>query len=175
MGKVVLITWVSGSWKTTLVEQLRKELWWEKPINFTTRSPRNDDELDDYVFLTKAQFATKLENGDFAEFTNYNGNNYWISSCLSKEKNYLIILEPIGRTMMEKWLKEHEFNYIKLYIDVTEENIIKRLSGGREEEEDFIKERLKDFSFFSPDDGSIVVDGNWSIEEVLFRVKNIIQ
>lgn len=44
----------------------------KRPIQYTTRLPRDDSELDTYVFLTKPQFYTKLENGDFIEFTEYN-------------------------------------------------------------------------------------------------------
>jgi guanylate kinase len=43
-----------------------------RPIQYTTRKPRNDKELDIYVFLTRTQFMDKLDNGDFAEFTEYN-------------------------------------------------------------------------------------------------------
>ena len=46
--------------------------YFSRPIQYTTRQPRDDKELDIYVFLTQDQFFIKLANGDFAEFTEYN-------------------------------------------------------------------------------------------------------
>jgi guanylate kinase len=61
---------VSASGKTTLQEELLKRDW-NRPYNFTTRKPRSEEELDEYVFITKEQFFEKMEKGDFLENTNY--------------------------------------------------------------------------------------------------------
>jgi guanylate kinase len=45
---------------------------YKQVVSFTTRKPRNDEELDTYVFLTRKQFARKMFNGDFMETEVFN-------------------------------------------------------------------------------------------------------
>jgi guanylate kinase len=65
-----------------------------KPLQFTTRKPRDDKELDDYVFLTKEQFIRKLDNGDFIEHIVYNGEYYAITKYFDTSKSNVFVADP---------------------------------------------------------------------------------
>lgn len=145
--KILTLTWVSWSWKTTLQDELIKKHWWHKPINWTTRKPRSDTELDEYVFCTREQFIQKKENGDFIEDTYYNGNYYWMTWPLDKNKNYVIVLEPVWLAVYKKYFALNNLEFTSFFLDVDEDTQEYRLWVLRRENVNTIKERKKDFDF----------------------------
>ena len=182
---IVILTAPSGAGKTTIASLLHKK-GWAKPINFTTRKPRGESaewvdtlgdfapsERDDYVFLTESQYLLKKGNGDFAETTYYNGNYYGVSRFFESRSDYIVILEPNGRDELERWCIANGFPYKKVFIEIDKQTMINHLEK-RGESPSFIKERLNDLSFFFPDDTSIVVDGNRSIDDVVKDIEAVI-
>lgn len=159
---IVILTWVSASWKTTLQEELQKR-GWKHPINFTTRKPRNDAELDNYVFITKEQFTKKLVKWDFLEYTIFNDNFYWVSNTLTQNNKYIIILDPIWRAQVmeklaRKWQKPITF-YLWIDESIQYDRLNKRWTTIEE-----INERMKDNLWFHPTPDCIHLDWNWSIK-----------
>ena len=67
--RIVIITWVSCSGKTTLQNELLAR-WWNRPINFTTRKPRTEE--------ANIELWPLFEWDDFtaSEFDEYI-SNYW--------------------------------------------------------------------------------------------------
>lgn len=157
MNKLVIITWVSWSWKTTLQDEMLNR-GWKRPINFTTREPRWEHELDEYVFLTEEQFFFKMKEWDFLEHTNYNWTWYWVGKHLP-EWNVCIVLDPVWRSqVLEKvareWLK---YEVETIYIDISEDIQELRLKN-RWDLEDQIERRKSDFKWFAPTSKCKVVD-----------------
>ena len=123
--RIIILTWVSASWKTSIQNELLNR-WWKRPINFSTRKPRSDnaydvdwdldfnsDELNEYVFIDRNTFSIKMINWDFVEITQYWGNFYGVSETFLqdgsplKKENICIILDPIGRSqLMERLIRE---------------------------------------------------------------------
>jgi guanylate kinase len=66
---MLIITGVSASGKTVLQEDMLQR-GFNKPINFTTREPRYEDEVDDYVFLDEDRFIYLLRKDIFIDHTN---------------------------------------------------------------------------------------------------------
>ena len=189
MKKLVIITGVSWSWKTTLQNELINR-GWVRPINFTTRSPRNEktkeelrqnkadwesdekiggvaftsDELDEYVFLTKKQFLKKLANGDFMESTNWYGNFYWVSKYLPKNEKVCVILDPVGRQQVMAKAAMDWWRIISFYIYIDEDEQYRRLSEERRSSIEDINERLKDNLHFFPTPNCILLNGETSIK-----------
>ena len=134
--------------------------WWKRPINFTTRSPRNDAELDEYVFLDKHTYAEKLVRGDFLEVTNYGGNWYWVSTSIP-EWDVCVILDWIGREQVHQKvingiLEKYElfFVYMNISEEVQKERLLKRWDSSEE-----VIKRKKDFEWFFPSPKSVIM--NW--------------
>ena len=157
--RILLITGVSCSWKTTL-QKYMLEQGWQKPINFSTRQARNDEELDEYVFLTEDQYFTKLKNWDFLEHTNYWWNWYWISKHLP-EGNVCIILDPIWRAMASEYFIRNNISFETIFLDCDLELQQTRLLKRWDNEEE-IKKRTKDFSWFYPTNKCKVLE--WRID-----------
>lgn len=79
MGKVLIFSAPSGSGKTTIVKHLLKrfpEL--EFSISATSRAPRGEERDGvDYYFMDAAEFAARVEQGEFAEWEEvYKGTCY---------------------------------------------------------------------------------------------------
>lgn len=159
MNNLLIITWVSASGKTSIQEELLKR-WWVRPINFTTRKPRSDEELDEYVFLDKDKYFIKLWKWDFLEHTNYNWNWYGVSKYLPNW-NVCIVLDPVGREqVLEKiareWLK---YNVTCVYLEIDKKLQTERLNKRWDSPEQK-KLRSVDFQWFSPNGNSLIF--NWA-------------
>ncbi len=166
-NKVIILTWPSWSWKTTVQNILTKDYGFKTPINFSTRNARNDDELDNYVFLTKDQFIRKIENWDFSEYTYYNWNYYWMSKYFDLSAPNICVLEPVGKVAMEKFLKLNNIPYYSIFLKIDEETMEYRLGELRRESVKTIEERKKDLKYFSPVGFDLTLDGKSSIEEII--------
>lgn len=156
-----IITWVSGSWKTTIMESLLKEYpahFW-RPIQYTTREPRDDKELDSYVFLTKSQFYKKLENGDFIEFTEYNWNLYAISAYIDTNLSNIFIVEPVGRAALKKFFHQNAIPYRWMYLELDEAEAKNRMIN-RWDSKKSIETRLEDFKYFHPEVDDKILDAS---------------
>lgn len=166
MNELLLITWVSASWKTTLQEELLRR-WWSRPYNFTTREPRSDAELDEYVFLSKEQFLFKLKKWDFLEFTTYWWNFYWVSRALLWNK-ISIIVDPIWRgQIIEKVYREKLPYKIKtVFLEIDKKTQRERLNKRWDIEEE-IKKRALDFNFFYPTPNCLILDWNLNTNELI--------
>lgn len=78
-GKVLILSAPSGSGKTTIIKQLLKtypEL--EFSVSATSRAPRGSEQNGvDYYFISKADFMTRVEAGEFIEWEEvYSGTCY---------------------------------------------------------------------------------------------------
>jgi len=173
--RLVIITWVSCSWKTTLQEELLAR-WWNRPLNFSTREPRDKNtlvavdkewdfyskELDEYQFLPIETYFTKLKHWDFLEHTNYWGNWYAVSKFLP-EWNTCIVLDPVGREQVLEKISRENLDIVvdTFYLDCSKELQLQRLVNRWDTEEE-IKKRKKDFEWFSPSWRDMVIDWSWS-------------
>lgn len=175
MKPQIILTWVSWSWKTTLMEKLLKEFPnnFSRPIQFTTRQPRSQEELDSYVFLTKAQFYKKLENGDFMEFTEYNWELYAISLHFNANTSNIFIVEPVGRASLKKHFHQNNIPYRWFYLEINEKDVLERMMG-RWDSAKTIEKRLLDFKYFYPEVDDKVLDASIPPQRnVEFIVKSI--
>ncbi len=77
-GRLIVISGPSGVGKGTIVRRILSEC--DKirlSVSATTREPRTEDiEGVTYFFKTEDEFRSMIENGDFLEWAQYNGNYY---------------------------------------------------------------------------------------------------
>jgi len=178
MNNLVLITWVSWSWKSSLQQELLNR-GFVKPANFSTRQARSDEELDDYIFVNKDIFMTKLKNWDFLESTNYWWNFYWIPNILAENfvigDDICIVVDPVGREqILEKisrlWVN---INVMLVYLEINKLVQQTRLWKRGDSKEEMEK-RAKDFDWFFPTPSSIILDWTKPIEELATQVELLI-
>lgn len=172
----LIITWVSGSWKTTVMKSLVKNYptIYSKPVQFTTRQHRSDAELDEYVFLNYSQFLKKLLNGDFIEYVEYNWELYAIGANFDRTKTNIFIAEPVGREALKKYFKLNSIPYVATYITIDEQEIKSRLEQ-RWTTIGWINSRIKDFKYFAPSDGDKIIQGHHTQEKVLNSIHNYVR
>ena len=76
-GILYLVSGPSGSGKTTLCRRLAEEGEASYAISCTTRPPRpGETHGTDYFFLSREEFISKVEQGDFIEHAEVHGNYY---------------------------------------------------------------------------------------------------
>lgn len=76
-GILLVVSGPSGSGKTTLCRRLAGENEAHYSISCTTRTPRpGETDGKDYHFLSREQFLSKRENGEFLESAEVHGNLY---------------------------------------------------------------------------------------------------
>lgn len=196
MNKIILLTWVSWSWKTTLQEHLMDKYGYVKPINYTTRKPRDkktileleenkqwwesldetpllewftSKELDEYIFCTKDQFELKMRNWDFAEFTMNYWEYYWILNQIDYSKDNCIIVDPVWAAVFRKKFLLEWREFTSVFLDISEEEQEYRLWFKRRESVETIAQRKKDFLYFKDWKYDLVL--NWEEETELIAMK----
>lgn len=181
-NRLILITWVSGSGKTTLQNELLSR-GWKKPINFTTRKPRTQEvyevsadgdytsnETEEYVFLDRKTFVTKLLNWDFLEMTMSYWNFYGVSRFLPEGKT-CIVVDPVGRAqIMENFIRRW-YTIETYYMECSEQLQFERLTKRGDYEKDILL-RKNDFKWYSPTNRCIRLSGKKDPSELADFIEN---
>lgn len=163
MDRLLIITWVSASGKTTLKDEL-VDRWWKSALNFTTRQPRMDKELDDYVFIDKETFFWKLEQWHFIEHTEFNWEHYAVSAFLPKG-NVVTVLDPVGRNqIMEKFSRDWE-EVNTVYIDIPPIVQKDRLEERRVSNLE-LRQRQADYNWFDRTKFCLELDGTLEVDKL---------
>lgn len=129
--------------KTAIQNELLK-LGYNVSINYTTREKRINEVDDiDYHFITKDEFEKMWANGSIIEKSIFNNNYYGIGKESAKE-DIVCILDPNGLNQ----IKQTGIKIVSFYIDLDEEEKIKRMiKRGDNKEEILIKNDLDNIRF----------------------------
>lgn len=113
MARVFVITGPSGVGKGTLIRGLREHVpELELTVSATTRPPRpGEQDGVDYHFLTPAQFAARVDSGDFLEHADYSGHRYGtlrseVSSRLNRGVPVVLEIEVQGARQVREAMPE---------------------------------------------------------------------
>ena len=93
---MIILLGASASGKTEVAKELVKNYKYKKVVTYTTR-PKREGEVEgrDYNFISLDTFKTRMDEGFFFEYVNYNGNFYGTAkSDLTLDS--VVILEPTG-------------------------------------------------------------------------------
>jgi guanylate kinase len=155
-GKLIILSAPSGTGKTTICKKLlEKNKDWKFSVSATTRPKReNEEDGDDYIFMSVDKFEHYVKFGDFLEWEWVHGNKYGtlISSLEDALDNNEIMLLDIdvkgGTTIMEEFPDET----ISIFIEPPGEDIPEqleilenRLKSRANDSSTLIKQRLKRF------------------------------
>ncbi len=145
-GKLFVISGSSGVGKGTLLKQLvQRNPELEVSISATTRNPR-PGEVDgvNYFFTSKEDFLKEVENGDFLEWAEFNGNYYgtkqaWVERNLNKGRNLILEIETKGALQIKQKMPDAVLIFI---LPPSLEELEHRLRGRNTEDEATIQGRL---------------------------------
>jgi len=150
-GILLVVSGPSGSGKTTLCRRLADEGEAHYSISCTTRSPRTGETNGkDYHFLTRDQFVSKLENGEFLESAEVHGNLYGtlrseVIQYLQSEQDVVMDLDVQGAALVRACTDP---SIRKALVDLfvmppDDQELLQRLSGRGTDSAEVIALRMK--------------------------------
>tara|TARA_R110002072_G_scaffold4174_5_gene29544 strand:+ start:54703 stop:55278 length:576 start_codon:yes stop_codon:yes gene_type:complete len=107
-GKLVVISGPSGAGKTSVCRDLKQNPNVEFSVSATTRAMREGEQDGiDYHFLTREDFARRIQENQFLEWATYNGNLYgtprWpMDAALARGKTFLVEIEVAGTRQLRE-------------------------------------------------------------------------
>ncbi len=107
-GRMVVISGPSGSGKTTVCGRLLEDPNVVMSVSTTTRPPRpRERDGVDYYFVSREQFQSQVERGEFAEHAAYNGNLYGtpkarLEAELAQGKTVLVEVDVQGAAQLRR-------------------------------------------------------------------------
>lgn len=168
-GKLIVFSAPSGSGKTTLVHYLlneRTDLAFS--ISATSRKPR-ENEIDgkDYFFLSKEDFISKIDNGEFLEYEEvYDGTLYGtlideVERNLENGVNVIFDIDVIGGINIKKLFPERTLAIFVQppSIEALEERLKKRGDNSPEEIDKRVEKAIKEIEYSSAFD-EIILNAN---------------
>ena len=121
--KRIILSGPTASGKTYIRNKF-KEKGFINEVSYTSREAR-PDEIDgvDYHFISKDEFLKRLNNSEFYEYTQYNGNHY---ATGVKEWNEceIFVMETDG---LKTILLEDKADCVFIYVDTPKEIRVKRM------------------------------------------------
>lgn len=146
-GSLIVVSGPSGSGKGTVIQEFLKNnnnAWLS--ISCTSRAPRPGDiPNESYFFLTREEFETKIDNGSFLEYAEYNGNYYGtpkehIEEKLTNGIDVILEIEVQGALKVKELVPEAICIFI---MPPSMKELRKRLVGRGTETKDKILSRFK--------------------------------
>ena len=143
----LIISSPSGGGKTTITKLLlerRKDVGYS--VSCTTRAPRgNEANGRDYFFVTKAEFATKRHQGDFAESAEVHGNWYGtlrseVERVLKQDRHVLMDIDVQGARQFQAAYPESVMVFL---FPPTVERLMQRLTLRQTESADEFRTRVR--------------------------------
>lgn len=146
-GRLFIISGPSGSGKTSLCKKLPQSLHNLKcSVSYTTRNPRPQEGNDiDYTFISRKEFRSRIQQGEFAEWATVHGELYGTSKIRLEEMIHsgIDVLLDID-TQGAKQLKEKYRRGIYIFVlPLSMEILKKRLKKRKSDSQSDIEKRLK--------------------------------
>ncbi|MGB0036556.1 MAG: guanylate kinase [Candidatus Acidiferrales bacterium] len=144
---VLIVSGPSGSGKSTLVEKILQLPGTMLSVSCTTRSPRKT-ETDGkwYNFVSEAEFQQMVARGDFLEYAQVFGKNWygtprkWIEEARAKEKDLVLEIDVQGALQVKQKLP----GAVALFVlPPSRAELERRIRARGQDSEDEIHRRLK--------------------------------
>lgn len=140
---MIILIGEGASGKTTILNELEKK-GYKKAINYTTRVPREEENLlNEYRFIKKEEFETLWNEGKLLQKNEFNEEWYGIDlSSIEKESAFISIKDSIQDIKDKlKVIGKLDLNPICFYIHVSPEERTKRMLK-RGDSLDYIQKRV---------------------------------
>jgi guanylate kinase len=158
-GSFIVVSAPSGTGKSSLCQRLIgacPEI--EFSISYTTRLPRPDEiNGKNYFFISREEFQIRIEQGEFAEWSENYGNLYGTSlrtmkEVLARGGDLLLDIEPRGARKIKQKFRGGVFVFV---LPPSRKELLKRLEGRGHETDEAIVARyaqmeneLKEISWY---------------------------
>jgi len=138
---IIIFSGPSGVGKSTIINELikKKDLYFS--ISHTTREKRhNEINGVDYYFVSVNEFKNLIDSNYFIEFEKYGTDFYGTGKDQLSNNDLTTVLdvEVNGATK----LLEHNTSFVGIFIDIDNDELIKRLET-RGHDKEFISKRME--------------------------------
>ena len=142
---ILLVSGTGGVGKNTLINGLLGRNDAKFISSYTTRQRRDTDNKDQYQYITKQEFESKIKSGEIFEYDMFNSEYYGTAKALFsnalKEKPVVIKdISILGVTNCKEAMQE-EHSIISVFL-TEDKKVIKQRLIDRGEEKERIKNRL---------------------------------
>ncbi|ETZ07069.1 guanylate kinase [Holospora obtusa F1] len=172
---------LTGSGKTSISEAVAKIGNIETLIKVTTRPKRSSDLDKEYRFLSSEEYNKLLRENKFALHTEYYSSHYAVpysSFEYGKKKNSFTFITPWN--FCNTSFFDPKLSYVKIWLDISQEERIKRLLK-RGDSEEYINRRLdiekstqfSNFFFQQRRQCQVVLDNSDAFEEVVKKMHSM--
>jgi len=138
---IVVVSGPGGAGKGTIVEELVQRdpaLWLSR--SWTTRTQRDGESGDAYVFVSRSDFEQHIASGGFLEWTEFLGNLYGSPMPnVDDGRDIVLEIELHGATQV----KERHPDAILVFVQPPSREEQRRRLQGRGDSEQHVVERLK--------------------------------
>lgn len=148
MTTVFIISAPSGSGKSTLVSRLvQRDQRLRFSVSYTTRKPRGREKPgENYIYISRPEFETRIEAGEFLEFAEVFGNYYGTSRKIleqSRQEGMDLVLDIDVQGARQ--LKERLPEAVSIFVLAPSRDILEqRLRTRSEDAEEVIQRRLRE-------------------------------
>ena len=149
-GKLVVISAPSGCGKGTILHGLfdldKEDKSFVLSISMTTRAPRaTEQDGVDYFFVSRDQFEKLIDEDQFIEYAQFNGNYYgtpksFIEKCIEEGKTVFLEIEVQGAEKVRAKFPDSVSIFI---LPPSLEELEKRLRGRQTDDPKVIERRLE--------------------------------
>jgi len=145
---VFIISAPSGSGKSTLVSRLvQRDQRLRFSVSYTTRKPRGREKPgENYIYISRPEFETRIEAGEFLEFAEVFGNYYGTSRKIleqSRQEGMDLVLDIDVQGARQ--LKERLPEAVSIFVLAPSRDILEqRLRTRSEDAEEVIQRRLRE-------------------------------
>ena len=146
-GRLFILSAPSGAGKTTLCRALMEHFSdMLYSVSYTTREPRKDEISGaDYNFISKEDFAGKIQEGKWAEWAEVHGNFYgtsagFLNEALASGRDVLLDIDVEGTRQI---LKRYPDSITIFIMPPTPGILRKRIESRRSDSREVIERRLK--------------------------------
>lgn len=189
-GQLFLIMWISGAWKWTLIENLKKQekLNLSFMKSYVTRPIREwEINWNIYNFISLDEFKIWIEKWEFLEYELNHWLYYYWTKSIDVVENWINKWKKVLKEIDIKWLKNIFNNnpdlkkYITtIFLDISKELLIKRIKFRQPDISDReLNNRIESLDFEKKDSqiycDYIIDTGNKNKEETLEIVLEIIK
>jgi guanylate kinase len=145
---VFIISAPSGSGKSTLVSRLvQRDQRLRFSVSYTTRKPRGREKPgENYIYISRLEFETRIDAGEFLEFAEVFGNYYGTSRKIleqSRQEGMDLVLDIDVQGARQ--LKERLPEAVSIFVLAPSRDILEqRLRARSEDAEEVIQRRLRE-------------------------------
>jgi guanylate kinase len=144
---VLIVSGPSGSGKSTLVEKILEVPGTLLSVSCTTRSPRKTESDGKwYNFVTEGEFQQMVERGEFLEYAQVFGKNWygtprkWLEKALAEKKDLVLEIDVQGALQVKRKLPGAVAVFV---LPPSRAELERRIRARGQDSEDEIQRRLE--------------------------------